>query len=139
MPPKPPLSKADQLKSLTEKWYAKLAKEGFKDAEYDERNLKFYTSAMCDRGYDNEAWVNGKIDYYRMAEHFLNEHKFSSSAEKYMWELHSNGMGVRGISTKLKARNVKKDKNAVSQILRGLSAIMFEKYGVSAHAPRDSD
>lgn len=134
---KTPPSKAEELKALTEKWYAVLKKEGFVDAEYNEKDLKFYSMAICDRGYDNEAWVNGKTDYYRMAEHFLHEHKFSSTTHKYMWSMHSNGVGVRDISAKLKSLSIQKNKNLVSKILRGLTAEMFKRYGVSAHGARD--
>lgn len=129
-----PSSKAEELKKLTEKWYAKLKREGFKDAERpDGTMIRHSQNAYRDRREaQNDTWVCAKTDYYRMAEHFLNDHKFESPTIKYIWEQHSAGVSARNISVKLRSRRVKKDKTTVHEIIQGLTKKMFDAYGVTS-------
>jgi hypothetical protein len=126
-------SPAEQLEKLKEKWYAKLKREGFEDIERSDGSLtKYSQNAYRDRREaDNDTWVAAKTDYYRMAEHFLNEHKFENNTERFIWQLHSEGVSARKISTRLKSRNVKKPKTQVHEIIQKIAAKMFEQYGVT--------
>ncbi len=113
---------------LQDKWYAKLKKSGFEDAEKDEQSLKQYSSGLM--GTQRESYSVRKVyydsvqDYYIMAEHFLNEHKFKSN-ERTIWSLHSQGISARDI-----ALSTKSSKSVVSRKICQLRHQMFDLYKV---------
>ncbi len=105
MKPKKQLIKlgTPEFKSLQKKWYNKLAKDGFVDAEeYDSPRemLKRW------HGKDFEAkdfvTIQASQAYYSEATEMLNWFEFDCKEDKQLWELHANGSSVREIAKKLK-------------------------------------
>jgi len=131
-------NQATELKKLQKIWYARLKKKGFEDIERNETELKVYSeniiknAARGRKNINHEIWCQSKTEYFRMAEHFLNENKFENKILKYIWDLHSQGVSARNISKKLKSLKIKKDKTTVHRIVQNLAKQMFEKYGVSS-------
>ncbi len=123
------------FKTLKAKWYAKLKRSGFDDLEIEETGLLRggppIRNAIPRRdGRDGGPWES-KAEYYRLAEHFLNEHEFDSKLEKIIWEYHSNGMSVRDIALTLnKVRKKKTTRNPVWEIVAELRTKMYALYGV---------
>ena len=106
--PKKPESDYEKLRAV---WYKKLEREGFEDIETDENNLKSWTATKVRRSQD--LW-QAKEAYYQMAANLLNDYKFESNVEKWIWEYHADGVSVRDIVKLLKRRT------KVSLIGRGL-------------------
>lgn len=131
---------SEKLAALTKKWYEKLRKEGFEDAERNETELYKY-SQNAYRTYSKKdldqagTSIAAKEEYYTMSEHFLNEHKFKNPMERYIWEQHTQGYGGRKISAKLKAKKSKhltfSSKSHIDRIIAELEKVMLEKYKVS--------
>lgn len=120
------MSKPDYDK-LKKKWYAKLAKEGFKDIESDEDSLKTYSNIFAQKHSPEQTLA--KIEYYRMAEHFLNEYKFASKLDQIIWEYHSNGISMRNIAKLLKqARVARTNRTDVWKLVKRLRFKMYEMY-----------
>jgi hypothetical protein len=122
--------KTPKFKELQEKWYKKLEKSGFKDIEQDE----YYFADGHGVSTIDKRRVTWEIqqEYYRLATHFLNDHKFKNRFEQIVWEYHSNGMSVRDIADTLnKVRRKKTDYNTVWEIIRDLRILMKTMYGVT--------
>jgi len=134
------------LKELTDIWYSKLKNSGFQDAENRDGNLRTFSG----RGHlkhketseSDATWYAGrqeynniKQEYYYLAEHFLNSHRFSDKTEKQIWKLHSEGVSYRNIAKELNSKlKVKLNKDNVNTTIKRLSSTMVEKarrYGVS--------
>lgn len=117
--------KTKEFKKLNKLWYGKLKKEGFEDIERKDKT-----------GQKEERVVNSplhyiaknytllqfevKEEYYRMAGQFLHEHKFKSLYEREVWELHSNGVSIRNIVKKLKARKQTAYRDLVHGVIKAL-------------------
>lgn len=120
------------FQKLQEHWYKKLKESGFEDIESSDGRLKEYSSTL--KGNPNKVFTqNGgweaKEEYYRMASHFLLEHKFKTNLEQVIWEYHTNGIGVRDIATILdKTGIIKTNRTTVSQLIKKLRQIMFGMY-----------
>jgi hypothetical protein len=115
------------FKKLKDKWYARLAKEGFKDLEANEDSLIVYESTSFQNRYDPENSY-GAEEYYRLAGQFFHSYAFADAREKLIWELHSTGGTKRGISDRLK--QLKHKRSAGTQVLatiQKLKAIMLEQ------------
>ncbi len=100
------MAKPKDFKSLQEKWYKKLEKSGFKDAEDSQENLHTWSyifSRNCDK---HKELMLAKQTYYRMATNFLNDYNFESNLDKVIWEYHANGISVRDIAKLLKKAKV---------------------------------
>jgi hypothetical protein len=133
------MSKKDRPKSdfekLRETWYKKLKESGFEDAENDDYNLKIWSSRFSIRHADASLW-QAKEEYYRYAEQFLNEHKFTNSLDKNIWMYHANGVSVRDISDILKkAKIADLSKSAIWNIISSLEGAMKRKYLVRKAKP----
>jgi hypothetical protein len=118
-----------EFKSLKSKWYKKLAKSGFEDIEGNEEyfNASDTFTRHSSRYRDSVQRFEAKQEYYRLAGHFLYDHKFSSTLEKMIWQLHSEGLSIREITKKLQDRNVATHKNKVHETLQQLKTIMVAK------------
>lgn len=111
-----------KFQKLQAKWYKKLKDKGFEDIEQDEARLKKWSETFFTRGdlsQSNVTIVTAKLDYYHMCRHFLNEYKFKNKTEKIMFEMHTEGLGVRVIAKKLKTYPQK-----VQTIVHGLVKVM---------------
>lgn len=130
--------KKDSFEKLQAKWYAKIKKAGFDDIERDENDLKIGSSRFYIRHrYVNELW-EAKQEYYRLAEHFLNEHEFESELEKVIWEYHTNALSADNIAQTLqKAKVSKLKKSAIKNIIKRLADAMKRKYGITPVETRD--
>lgn len=90
---------SNKLQKLTQKWYKKLANEGFKDIESSEAHLEqWHSRYFQDRNTPEEYLEN--VRYYEMAEEFLQTYNFDTSSEKLVWEKHAQGMTIREIAKK---------------------------------------
>ncbi len=96
---KPKFFETHNFKKLKDKWYGKLEKSGFKDIEHDEDFLQ-NPSTPFGRA-DTAQYNQSKEEYYRLAGHFLHDHKFTNDTEKRVWELHQSGVGTREIARRL--------------------------------------
>lgn len=128
----------DKLRKL---WYKKLADSGFEDIEYNDTDIKKPAvdihrkidapgSAGNVTRYSKVVW-EAKTDYYVMAEHFLNDHKFDNELDKIIWSYHCNGISARNIVKLLHDTEVTKtNRDKVWKTVKALSSIMFELYNV---------
>lgn len=124
--------KVKDFASLQKEWYGKLKNSGFEDIETTDGRLKEYSSTLLANPHkvltQNGGW-QAKEEYYRMAGHFLLEHKFETKLKKVMWEYHSNGISVEDIAKTLnKTGVVKTNRTSVWQIIKDLRTIMFGRY-----------
>lgn len=116
--------KSPKLKKLQDKWYSKLKKKGFEDIEQDETRLKKWSETYFTKGdlkQSNTIIINAKMDYYRMCRGFLESHVFKNKTEKRMFEMHTEGLGVRVIAVELKTyrRKVHEKIQELVRIMRG--------------------
>lgn len=95
-----------QFKALKDKWYKKLEKSGFEDAEKDENSLKSWHSYIFVVE-DDTTFQESKKTYYSMAGKFFHDYVFKSKKDKAIWELHSEGISIRNINKTLKKRGFK--------------------------------
>lgn len=86
-----------QLKKLKALWEKKLKKSGFEDIEQKDGRLKAWHSHRF-AVEAKKTVFEAKAEYYRKAEHFLNDAQFSSKKERRVWELHSQGVSERDIA-----------------------------------------
>lgn len=123
--------------ALTKEWDKKLKKSGFEDIEQPNGQLKtwssqFYRPTKTHRGTvdeDKVAVLELKSEYYRLAEHFLNQYKFESKYEKAAWKLHSEGKSYRTIVNSLKFKFPNNEfainKDSVNSLIKGLAKQMI--------------
>lgn len=116
--------KTPEFKKLQEQWYKKLKKSGFKDIEQNEDRLMVWDSTEFQKNY-SEIKFKARESYYRMAEHFLTNHKFTSEAERYTWQLHSEGKSIREIIKLMRARGFKAYMDLVWGRIKTLRQIML--------------
>ena len=119
--------KTKKFTDLKNKWYGKLEKSGFRDAEKDEVNIKQYSGKTRIR----EAWEKEgitlehpdltpiadtyKYNYYQNCREFLGKYTFKNKTERTIFEMHTEGLGLRVIAVKLKTY-----KRKVHEILQRL-------------------
>ncbi len=114
---------------LQEKWYKKLAKEGFADAEKDENHLKEWSAKFLrQKSIDR---FHFKEQYYYMATHFLNDHKFENELEKTIWEYHSEGISLTNIMSLLKKVKLVVSRDTIWAIVKRHRGVMYSLYGVT--------
>ncbi len=125
--------RSKELTSLQKVWYKKLKKSGFNDLEYDEDTLKQYSSSKIYRGrlngkdYADQAVSNVATEsYYRLAGHFLHDHKFETEREKTIWSYHAEGKSFREIAKALRTRHYKANKDSINVIIKKLAAEMMK-------------
>ncbi len=93
----PKFFETQAFKELNAKWREKLENSGFEDIEREDERLHNYSDHLG----ENVEYNQSKEEYYRLAGHFLHDHKFTNDAEKRVWELHSMGWGSRRIARKV--------------------------------------
>ena len=129
--------KNKQFQDLKAKWYKKLKKSGFEDAEQDEERLKSWSleknskSRRPGASDSDVAMLNSsKAEYYRQAGFFLHEYKFESRIDRYIWEKHANGVSHRNIAKILNKLGHEYDRNKVLNIITKLRVIMYKACGI---------
>lgn len=85
------------LNTLKELWYKKLAASGFKDIEDSEQRLIDHTKV---RMIDEEKEI-----YWRRCKWFLWDHKFKSRVWFRVWKLHCDGLGRREIAKRIEYKD----------------------------------
>lgn len=112
-------------------WYKKLKDSGFEDIESSEDSLKSYSNRTFNLTDKNQhgGW-QFKAEYYRMASHLLHDHEFKNERQKYIWELHTNGISVRDISRLLKKSGMKSNHQSVWLVVKNLRQTMFRLYNI---------
>jgi hypothetical protein len=124
------------LAKAQKKWYLKLKKTGFVDIEQNEDTIKlsstqfFYGTKNGVRYNEKMASYEGKLEYYRLAEHFLNDHEFKNEIEKKIWELHSEGKSYREISKTLRTEELILNKDNVQITITTIKEQMLKFYGI---------
>lgn len=122
---KKPITDYKKLKSI---WDKKLEKSGFVDIETKNGKLKDWSSKFAhkERSLPN---TQSKLEYYRMAENFLNEYTFESTMELVIWEYHTNAISARDITKILaKAKIWKTNRTTIWQIIKNLEDTMKNMY-----------
>lgn len=124
---------SNELKRQQKIWYAKAKKAGFEDIERNEEELKVNSSTFfIHHKYTRELWES-KAEYYRLAEHFLNEYKFESELDRVIWAYHANALSVRNVSATLKKAKIKNvSKSKIHNIVKRLATIMKGRYLVNS-------
>lgn len=121
------------LKELKEIWYKKLKKSGFHDIEKSEDHLHEWHSKRF-LGIPKEVF-KAKVDYYTMAERFLNDYPFETNMDKLVWEYHSQGVAVREIAQLLKkvgVKSIKISKSTIWLMVKRLRNSMYSMYSTTA-------
>ncbi len=93
-----------KFKELQQKWYAKLAKSGFVDAEDTKQEhvpLKAWHNFYFTRRY-TPLTFEAKRKYFDTAAQWGAAHIFDSPKDKEIWSLHCEGDSIREIEKKLK-------------------------------------
>lgn len=129
-------NKTAKFKKLQDKWYKKLEKSGFLDAEQDEVHLKHHSGKTRIAGDEEGLRLGGltldhpalisigatnKYNYYLRCREFLGEFKFKNKMERQVFEMHSEGLGERVI-----AKNLKTYRTKITTILKRLIREMNE-------------
>lgn len=108
-------NKTKDFKKLQKKWYERLKRRGFKDIEHDDTHLKQFSGKTSidreDGSSKLDTWAemgitvkikdHWKTEYYSRARKFLGEYRFKNKTERKIFEMHSEGVGVRVIADKL--------------------------------------
>lgn len=104
-------------KALVAKWYAKLAKAGFQDAEqqFDNGELMLKQWATSWQYRTSPTEYLERQAYYQRASDFLHTHNFVSKLEREIWQLYADGISQKQISEQLKL-----SKGMVNSALRRL-------------------
>lgn len=110
--------KTKEFLELNKKWQKKLKKSGFEDIEQDENSLKSWSMIFL-LNYEPITW-KAKEDYYRLAAQMLQDYKFSSKTEKFIWEEHAKGTSIRSIVKLLKRKGIKTYKCKVHATIKNL-------------------
>jgi hypothetical protein len=114
--PEPALGTSkQQFAKLQKQWYAKLAKEGFKDLEWVDHN----TGTGHDSGYLRGSLISGKAYhpgrelYYQLATNYLIHctNLKNYPMDKFIWKLHAGGATY----DEIEAEVAKKYKDSISK------------------------
>jgi hypothetical protein len=128
-------------KDLQDEWYKKLKESGFEDAENSGGHISqkavladlVHTIRRWNKGPDlshNEAYglaihqYQDKVEYYRIAGHFLYDHCFDTENERLIWSHHAEGDTTPEILKKLKKHNISLQE--IRQTIVNLRKIMLE-------------
>lgn len=119
--------KPTDLKSQTTIWYKKLKDSGFVDIEHK--------SGMVKAGVPNSAHYHDAtlreltLDYYRMAQHFLNNNKFETEQDRVIWTYRTEGLSIREIVKVLnKATRKKTNRIRIWKTVQKLEQEMKDYY-----------
>jgi hypothetical protein len=124
--------KDKNFEKLQKQWYSKLAKDGFKDIEQADGNLKAWTKTEDRKRYLGSSWQQ-KETYFRYVGWFLHDYKFSNSFDKQLWVWRAEGRSIRWITKAFLGLGIPAYKDKVHTRLNAL-----EKEMVKMYAARDS-
>lgn len=116
--------KAKELKDLQSKWYKILEKDGFKDAEQADGNLKIWHSYFYRTRWNAELY-GAKEEYYRLAGQLLYVYEFTSTKEKQIWQHHTDGKSIRTIVRLLKEQGHKASRDSVHLVIKQIAKEMM--------------
>lgn len=108
-----PKNEDSSFEALQAKWYAKLARKGFKDIEDANGNLK-------DMG---KPLLSGKEEYYRQITNHLHYTDWDHKADKLIMKLHSDGMMIKDIVQAIKVKRWPMNRNTVALVIRKYEAL----------------
>jgi hypothetical protein len=124
-----PQTKKANFNKTQKEWYKKLKESGFHDIEYKDGSVEQAVPNYLRRRKDVAFQIESVQAYYRLAEHFLNEHKFKDNIEKAIWEYHANGLSIRETCAALKTARVKKcSRSKIGSIVQHLVKTMKARY-----------
>jgi hypothetical protein len=83
-----------EFMKLQREWYDKLAKEGFRDIELNDKSMHTDTAHFADM----EAVRN----YYMKVSEFLYTGDFNNPSDKAVWFVYSEGYSIRNIAKSLR-------------------------------------
>lgn len=116
--------KTREFKKLQSKWYKKLEKSGFEEAEntaLESNPLKKWHSSYfqaVSHGAENAIF---KQEYFRLAGIFLHDYSFETRKDMKVWALHAQGLPIREI-----ARLCKTQKDKIHKTIKLLTREMFK-------------
>lgn len=110
------MPRKQSLKQLTDLWYKKLEKSGFKDAESRTGKLNTWESshAITEAGdaykqlkpFTNylqyQTMLSQREEYFRLAGFFLYDNKWKNKRDRRLWELHCEGMPIRKMAKRFR-------------------------------------
>lgn len=114
-----------KFKALQERWYNRLAKDGFKDAEVFKENnvyLRDLHSTYFQKKYDPKAFRYKQIYYEKAVDYVHRMPWFMSAYEFTVWHLHADGKSLRDIARELETKI-----GRIHKIIRRLSKMMLEE------------
>lgn len=115
---------------LQQEWYDRLAQSGFKDIEntsFQEPALKTWDSCYFQLRHTEDEFKY-RAEYYYNARHYLIHGQFISQTHRHIWELHSEGFGLRKISKLLDEKHgVSMSKDKVAKLLLETKKSMKEE------------
>lgn len=119
---KPRQNKAKSaFKQLQQKWYGKIAKQGFVDIEDTnspkERLLKWASWDFVRKR--TQQYMEARRQYYLDCTEFLGWYKFANTRERKIWALHADGLSCRAVAAKVSLQ-----KSRVHTILKALKIQM---------------
>lgn len=114
------MGKTTELQRLTEEWYAKLKASGFDDIEA--------TGGHIMKGTFNHTRLNPErvsmiSNHYRLASHFLHDHKWDDETQRHIWKLYCEGVVCRKIAQTIGIHYVK-----VHRLIKAIARGPFKSY-----------
>ncbi len=114
-------------RDLIRKWYDKARASGLDDIEIPttsgNMDGRMRTSVRIDQGSPLVRQGPETAEYYRRAAIFLHEHRFATTQERSIWELHAAGVSYHDIEERLGLTNWR-----VESTLSALIPVMEAKY-----------
>ena len=89
-------TKSKEFKALQRAWYAKLAKDGFKDIEWTENPESRHLSGRIKR--NGDVAFENRAEYYLIAERYLQNYYKLRHKDRFIWKLHTKGKTYEEIS-----------------------------------------
>lgn len=122
--------KTKEFLKLKKKWYNKLDKDGFKDAEHPEKDQLLRYDDQYFKAESDPVRFAAKQQYYQNAAQFLWDYNFPNDETKLIWQLHSEGKTYKQISEELKRRRVKRSSAGRAYlVVKELVKEMLKKHG----------
>jgi len=90
--------KDKEFRELQDKWYKKLAKEGFDDLEWtDSKTGRGQNSRYLKKTLNNlrKVYDKNRATHYRLCENFLTHGRFPSKKHEFIFKLYVNGISYR--------------------------------------------
>ncbi len=123
--------KSKYLQKLIAQWDLKLEESGFHDVESRDKKTGELRLSAWDSHYfqirTTPDVFESKQEYYLQAHHFLNSYKFKTQTEVHIWQMHSEGYGLRQIAQSLRDLGIRTNKDYVATIVIRLKKAMKER------------